>query len=42
MKVLVEHGYIYIAAPPLYLVKKGAQKKNIVGMTMTEIVLLRS
>jgi len=27
MKVLVEHGYIYIAAPPLYLVKKGAQKE---------------
>ncbi|MDB2328247.1 DNA topoisomerase IV subunit B, partial [Flavobacteriaceae bacterium] len=27
MKELIEAGYIYIATPPLYLVKKG-QKKN--------------
>jgi DNA gyrase subunit B len=27
MKELIEHGYIYIASPPLYLVKKGNQQK---------------
>jgi len=27
MKELIELGYIYIAAPPLYLVKKGSQQK---------------
>ena len=27
MRELVESGYIYIATPPLYLVKKGAKKE---------------
>ncbi len=27
MKPLIEHGYIYIAAPPFYLVKKGKEER---------------
>jgi DNA gyrase subunit B len=27
MKDLIEHGYIYIATPPLYLVKKGKEQR---------------
>jgi DNA gyrase subunit B len=27
MKELIEHGYIYIASPPLYLVKKGKDQR---------------
>ncbi|XOD67514.1 MAG: DNA topoisomerase (ATP-hydrolyzing) subunit B [Flavobacteriales bacterium Tduv] len=28
MKPLIENGYIYIATPPLYLIKKGANKQS--------------
>jgi DNA gyrase subunit B len=27
MKVLIDHGYIYIAQPPLYLVRKGKEER---------------
>ncbi|WP_149242684.1 DNA topoisomerase (ATP-hydrolyzing) subunit B [Dyadobacter sp. 32] len=27
MKILIDHGYIYIAQPPLYLVKKGREER---------------
>ena len=27
MKEMIEHGYIYIATPPLYQVKKGAKSE---------------
>jgi len=37
MKELIEAGYIYIATPPLYLVKKG-QKKIMLGMMISAIV----
>jgi DNA gyrase subunit B len=31
MKELIEHGYIYIATPPLYLVKKGSKQEYAWG-----------
>lgn len=31
MKELIEHGYIYIAAPPLYLLKKGSRQQYAWG-----------
>ncbi|MFT7233593.1 MAG: DNA gyrase subunit B, partial [Cyclobacteriaceae bacterium] len=27
MRALIEHGYLYIALPPLYLIKKGKQER---------------
>ena len=34
---LIENGYVYIATPPLYQVKKGA-KSHMLGMITKEIV----
>jgi DNA gyrase subunit B len=29
MKTLIEHGYVYIATPPLYLIKKGKAERYV-------------
>ena len=34
MRELVELGYVYVANPPLYLVKKG-QKARMLGTTIS-------
>ncbi len=39
MKELIENGYIYIAAPPLYLVKKGARQQYAWGDTDRERIV---
>ena len=39
MKELIEHGYVYIAAPPLYLVKKGAKKQYAWNDDQRDIIM---
>ncbi|MET3731088.1 DNA topoisomerase (ATP-hydrolyzing) subunit B [Moheibacter stercoris] len=39
MKELIEHGYIYIAAPPLYLLKKGSRQQYAWGEADRERIL---
>lgn len=39
MKELIEHGYIYIAAPPLYLIKKGSRQQYAWGEADRERII---
>ncbi len=39
MRELIEQGYVYIAAPPLYLVKKGAKKQYAWNDDQRDIIM---
>ncbi len=39
MKELIEQGFVYIAAPPLYLVKKGAKKQYAWNDDQRDIIM---
>ena len=41
MKALVEAGYVYIATPPLYLVKKGAKKEYAWNDDQRDVIMDR-
>jgi DNA gyrase subunit B len=41
MRELIEEGHIYIATPPLYLVKKGAKKEYAWNDDQRDILMQR-